>query len=61
MVMNRLGHSETYRLTMKFVIAIFKAMQESSSLHSTETVVNLAAPSLVLFRRPGVHRSMACT
>ena len=45
-MLNRLGHSETYRFTMELETAIAKALQESSSLLSTQVVVNPAAPSV---------------
>ena len=46
-MLNRLGHSETYRVTLEFETAIAKALQESSNLLSTQIVVNPAAPSVL--------------
>ena len=46
-MMNKHGHSnKTYRFTIELETTTAKAMQESSSLLSIETVVNPAAPSV---------------
>ena len=42
-MLNRLGHSETYRFAMEFETAIAKVLQGSSNLLSTQTVVNFGA------------------
>ena len=45
-MLNRLGHSETYRFTLEHETAIAKALQESSSLLSVPIVVGPDAPSV---------------
>ena len=42
-MLNRLGHSETYRFTLGLETAVAKVLRGSSSLLSTQTVVNPAA------------------
>ena len=43
MMLNRLGHSETYRFILKLEMAIAKVLHGTSNLLSTQTVVNSAA------------------
>ena len=43
MMLNRLGHSETYRFTLELETVIAKVLQGSSNLLSTQIVVNPAA------------------
>ena len=47
-MLKRLGHSETYRFTLKLETAIAKVLQESSSLVSTQIVVNLSVSAKAL-------------
>ena len=47
-MLKRLGHSETYRFTLKLETANAKVLQESSSLVSTQIVVNLSVSAKAL-------------
>ena len=47
-MLNRLGHSETYRFTQELETTIAKVFQGSSSLLSTQIVVNPAATQIVV-------------
>ena len=42
-MLNRLGHSETYRFALKFETAIANVLHGSSNLLSTQTIVNPTA------------------
>uniref|UniRef100_UPI003AF97398 hypothetical protein n=1 Tax=Thiolapillus sp. TaxID=2017437 RepID=UPI003AF97398 len=42
-MLNRLGHSETYRFTLELETAIAKVLHGSSNLLSTQTIVNSTA------------------
>ena len=42
-MLNRLGHSETYRSALKLETAIAKVLHGSSNLLSTQTIVNSTA------------------
>ena len=45
-MLNRLGHSETYRFILEHETAIAKALQESPNLLSVPIVVSPDAPSV---------------
>ena len=42
-MLNRLGHSETYRFALKLETAITNVLHGSSNLLSTQTIVNSTA------------------
>ena len=53
-MLNRLGHSETYRFALKLETATAKEMQESSNLLSLQIVVNPAAIAKALQGSPNL-------
>ena len=45
-LLNRLGHSESYRFSLELETAIAKSLEEASSYLSTQIIMNTAEPSL---------------